>query len=119
METALREAREEIGLAPEFVEAIGFLDDYVTSTGFRISPLVAVIHEGYTLSPDRSEVADVFDVPLGFLMNARNHELHTREWRGAQRLFYAMPYGERFIWGATAGMLRNMYESLYSEGARP
>lgn len=118
VETAYREADEEIGLGPEFIEEVGFLTDYVTSTGYRVSPLVAVIREGFTITPDRNEVADVFEVPLGFLMNARNHELHTREWRGAQRLFYAMPYGERFIWGATAGMLRNLYESLYSADAR-
>lgn len=118
VETAYREAHEEIGLEAEFIEEIGFLDDYVTSTGYRISPLVVIVREGFTITPDRSEVADVFEVPLGFLMDARNHELHTREWRGAQRLFYAMPYGGRFIWGATAGMLRNLYESLYSADAR-
>ena len=116
LETALREAREEIGLEADFIEAVGFLDDYVTSTGYRIAPLVAVIRPGYSLTPDTSEVADIFDVPLDFLMSAQNHQLHTREWRGAQRLFYAMSYGERFIWGATAGMLRNLYECLYSPG---
>ena len=113
VETALREAREEIGLDREYVEMVGFLDDYITSTGYRISPLVAIIREGYTVVPDRSEVADVFDVPLSHLMNARNYEKHTREWRGVQRVFYAIPYGERFIWGATAGMLRNLYDWLY------
>ncbi len=112
-ETALREAREEIGLEAEFIDTIGFLDDYITSTGYRISPLVAVIRQGYSITPDHNEVADVFDVPLAFLMNAQNHEMHTREWRGARRKFYAMPYGNRFIWGATAGMLRNLYEWLY------
>ena len=112
-ETALREAREEIGLEAEFIDTIGFLDDYITSTGYRISPLVAVIREGYSITPDRNEVAEVFDVPLSFLMNVQNHEMHTREWRRAQRKFYAMPYGNRFIWGATAGMLRNLYEWLY------
>jgi 8-oxo-dGTP pyrophosphatase MutT (NUDIX family) len=113
VETALREAREEIGLEVEFIDTIGFLEDYVTSTGYRISPLVAVIRQGYSITPDRSEVADVFDVPLSFLMNAQNHEMHTREWRGAQRKFYAMSYRNRFIWGATAGMLRNLYDWLY------
>ncbi len=112
-ETALREAREEIGLEAEFIDSIGFLDDYITSTGYRISPLVAVIRQGYSITPDQSEVADVFDVPLSFLMNAQNHEMHTREWRGTQRKFYAMPYETRFIWGATAGMLRNLYDWLY------
>lgn len=115
-ETALREAQEEIGLEPRYVDAIGFLDDYATSTGYRISPLVAVIREGYSIVADDSEVADVFDVPLSFLMDPSNHKLLTRQWRGANRVFYAMSYGERFIWGATAGMLRNLYEALYATG---
>lgn len=113
VDTALREAREEISLDPEFVEPIGFLQDYVTSTGYRIYPLVAAIREGYSIVPDHNEVAEIFDVPLQFLMNAKNHEIHSREWRGAKRQFYAMPYGDRFIWGATAGMLRNLYEWVY------
>jgi len=113
VDTALREAREEISLDPDYVDPIGFLQDYVTSTGYRISPLVAVIRNGYSIVPDQNEVAEVFDVPLGFLMDAKNHEIHSREWRGANRQFYAMPYGDRFIWGATAGMLRNLYEWIY------
>jgi 8-oxo-dGTP pyrophosphatase MutT (NUDIX family) len=113
VDTALREAHEEIGLEGRFIDTIGFLDDYVTSTGYRISPLVAVIRPGYTITPDNSEVADVFDVPLSFLMEPQNHEMHSREWRGTQRKYYAMPYENRFIWGATAGMLRNLYEWLY------
>lgn len=114
VDTALREAREEIGLDPEFVEMVGFLDDYMTSTGYRISPLVAIIREGYSLAPDRGEVADIFDVPLSHLMKGENYQLHAREWRGVKRVFYAIPYGDRFIWGATAGMLRNLYDWLYS-----
>ena len=113
VETALREAHEEIGLEARFIDTIGFLDDYVTSTGYRISPLVAVIRPGYSITPDNSEVADVFDVPLSFLMEPHNHEMHSREWRGTQRKYYAMPYENHFIWGATAGMLRNLYEWLY------
>jgi len=115
-ETALREAEEEIGLDPRYVETIGFLDDYATSTGYRISPLVAVLREGYSVVPDNSEVADIFDVPLSFLMDSSNHKLHTRQWRGVRRQFYAMSYEERFIWGATAGMVRNLYEALYRTG---
>ncbi len=118
VETALREAREEIGLDPEFVETVGFLDDYLTSTGYRISPLVAIIREGYSITPDRSEVADIFDVPLSHLMNAENYEMHTREWRGVKRVFHAIPCGERFIWGATAGMLRNLCDWLYSSESK-
>ena len=115
-ETALREAREEIGLDPHYVDGIGFLDDYTTSSGYHISPLVAVIREGYSIVPDNSEVAEIFDVPLAFLMDSSNHKLLTRQWRGVNRQFYAMPYQERFIWGATAGMLRNLYETLYRTG---
>ena len=115
-QTALRETHEEIGLEPRYVDAIGFLDDYSVSTGYCISPLVGVIREGYSITPDGSEVADVFDVPLSFLMDESNHKLLTRQWRGANRTFYAMSYGERFIWGATAGMLRNLYEALYATG---
>jgi len=114
VDTALREAHEEIGLEAEFIEMVGFLDDYITSTGYRISPLVAIIREGFSITPDRGEVADVFDVPLSHLMNVRNYELHSRQWRGVKRVFYAIPYQDRFIWGATAGMLRNLYDWLYS-----
>jgi len=118
METAFRETKEEIGLDADFIDPVGFMEDYVTGSGFQIAPLVAVISEGFEITPDYNEVDEVFEVPLSFLMNSRNHEIHSREWRGAQRLFYAMPYEERFIWGATAGMLRSLYESLYSADAR-
>lgn len=118
LETALRETREEIGLDETFLEPLGFLDDYLTATAFRIAPLVAIVRDGFRITPDENEVEEVFEVPFKHLMNAANHEIHTREWRGAQRLFYAMPYEGRFIWGATAGMLRNLYECLYSADAR-
>lgn len=115
IETALRESVEEIGLMPEFVEPLGFLDGYRTGTGFTVSPVVALIRPDFTLKPDPREVADVFEVPLSFLMNEANHQHHTREWRGRQRHYYAMPYGERFIWGATAGMIKNMHQRLFTE----
>lgn len=118
IETALRETREEIGIDKAYIEPVGFLDDYITATAFRIAPLVAVIRPGFEIMPEHNEVDEVFEVPFAYLMNSANHEIHTREWRGAQRLFYAMPYEERFIWGATAGMLRNLYECLYSADAR-
>ena len=111
--TALRETREEIGLEPGFVDIIGFLDDYQTATGFRVTPAVAIVTPGFTLSLDNTEVADVFEVPLGFLMDTTNHEMHAREWKGAERRYYAIPYGKRYIWGATAGILRNLYDWLY------
>jgi len=112
-DAALRETEEETGLAPRFVDVIGLLDPYVTGTGYRIVPVVGVIKPGFTLAPDPSEVADVFEVPLSFLMNPANHQRHERVWKGELRRYYAMPYLERYIWGATAGILRNFYDRLY------
>ena len=110
---ALREAREEIGLDHRHVEPLGFLDDYMTGTGFRIMPVVAILTPPFELTINRDEVDDVFEVPVEFLMEPANHLLHERETGGVARSFYAMPYGERYIWGATAGMLRNLYVRLY------
>ncbi len=115
VDTALREAQEETGLAPELVQPLARLDSYHTRTGFRIVPILGVVAPGFTLVPDAREVEDVFEVPLQFLMNVANHQRHSMEWQGRQRYFYAMPYGERYIWGATAGILRMMYERLYAE----
>ncbi|MGA2485408.1 MAG: CoA pyrophosphatase [Roseiarcus sp.] len=113
-ETALREAREEIGLASSLVEPLGWLDPYLTGTGYRVTALVALIDPAFapTLNPD--EVADAFETPFAFLMDAANHRLEERQWRGRTRKFYAMPYGERYIWGVTAGILRNLYERLFT-----
>lgn len=108
--TALREAQEEIGMDPALVEPLGLLDSYRTGTGFRITPVVALVDPGFRLTLNRDEVADAFEVPLRFLMDAGNHHLHVRTIAGRERRFYAMPYEERFIWGATAGILRNMHE---------
>ena len=113
-ETALREAREEIGLAPEQVEPLGWLDPYLTGTGYRILPLVAIVDPAFTLTLNAGEVAEAFETPLSFLMDAANHQRHRREWQGLVRRFYAMPYQQRYIWGATAGILRNLWERLYS-----
>jgi 8-oxo-dGTP pyrophosphatase MutT (NUDIX family) len=115
VETALREAKEEIGLAPELVTPLGLLDGYRTGTGYRILPVLALVSPHYVPMPDASEVAEIFEVPLAFLMSVGNHERHSREWQGQTRHFYAMPYRERYIWGATAGILRLMYERLYAE----
>jgi 8-oxo-dGTP pyrophosphatase MutT (NUDIX family) len=111
---ALREAQEEIGLSPRLVAPIGYLDTYLTATGYRIVPVVALIDPDATLAIDKSEVDEVFEVPLDFLMNPQNHHRHTRSFRGRQRRYYAMPFGERYIWGVTAGIIRNLYERLYS-----
>jgi 8-oxo-dGTP pyrophosphatase MutT (NUDIX family) len=111
--TALREAHEEIGLDPALVEPLGFLDSYRTGTGYCITPVVALVDPGFALTLNGDEVVDAFEVPLPFLMDARNHQVHVRELGGRERRFYAMPYGDRFIWGATAGILRNMHERLF------
>jgi 8-oxo-dGTP pyrophosphatase MutT (NUDIX family) len=113
-ETALREAKEEIGLDERFVEPLGWLDPYLTGTGFRVAPLLALVDPAFTLKINADEVADAFETPLAFLMDPANHLLQEREWKGVSRKFYAMPHGERYIWGATAGILRNLYERLFS-----
>jgi 8-oxo-dGTP pyrophosphatase MutT (NUDIX family) len=110
---ALREAEEEIGLDARFATPLGYLDAYLSGTGFRIVPVVALIEPDYRLTLNPAEVDDAFEVPLAFLMAPENHARHSREWRGRQRTYYAMPFGERYIWGATAGILRNLYERLY------
>jgi len=111
-DAALREAWEEVGLDRALVHPIGYLDLYGTSFGFRILPTVARVQPGFTLKINRSEVDDAFEVPLGFLMDPANHQLHSKEFRGMERTFYAMPYAERYIWGATAGILRILYERI-------
>jgi 8-oxo-dGTP pyrophosphatase MutT (NUDIX family) len=110
---ALRETREETGLDQSYIEPIGFLDAYLTRTSFHVVPVVALVKPGFVLAPHEGEVAAVFEVPLRFLMSQENHARHSREWQGKQRYFYAMPYGERYIWGATAGMIMNLYDRLY------
>jgi 8-oxo-dGTP pyrophosphatase MutT (NUDIX family) len=109
---ALREAREEIGLEPSHVEILGRLDTYWTRTGFEITPVVAAVNPPFDLAPDGSEVAEVFEVPFGFIADPRNHERHSREWNGQTRYFYVLPYPRYYIWGATAGMLVNLAERL-------
>jgi 8-oxo-dGTP pyrophosphatase MutT (NUDIX family) len=110
--TALREAQEEIGLAPERVEILGRLPDYHTRTGYIVAPIVGVLLPPLELVPDPNEVADIFEVPLGFLLDPANHRLQTREWQGRTVTFYEMPYQDRYIWGATAGMVLNLYRQL-------
>jgi 8-oxo-dGTP pyrophosphatase MutT (NUDIX family) len=112
LDAALREAWEEIGLAREFIDPIGYLDLYGTGFGFRILPTVARVRPGFTLRISEDEVDDAFEVPLAFLMNAANHQVHSKEFRGIMRSYYAMPFADRYIWGATAGMLRVLYERI-------
>jgi 8-oxo-dGTP pyrophosphatase MutT (NUDIX family) len=111
---ALREAREEVGLAPMLVEPIGYLDLYLTFSGFRILPTVARVKPDFQLTLNPSEVTEAFEVPLEFLMDTANHQRKTRDWKGIPREYYAMPFGERYIWGITAGILRNLYERVYA-----
>ena len=112
MDAALREADEEIGLRRDFVEPIGYLDVYATGFGFRILPMLARVRPGFELTINANEVDAAFEVPLAFLMDPVNHKLGSKEFRGMQRSFYEMPFETHYIWGATAGMLRAMYERI-------
>jgi 8-oxo-dGTP pyrophosphatase MutT (NUDIX family) len=112
LDAALREAEEEIGLSRQFIDPIGYLDLYATGFGFRILPTVARIKPGFKLRINQSEVDDAFEVPLAFLMDPVNHQVHSKEFRGMERSYYAMPFAERYIWGATAGILRVLYERI-------
>jgi 8-oxo-dGTP pyrophosphatase MutT (NUDIX family) len=113
LDAALREAEEEIGLSREFIDPVGYLDLYATGFGFRILPTLARVKPGFTLRINETEVDDAFEVPLSFLMDPANHQLHSKEFRGIERSYYAMPFAERYIWGATAGILRVLYERIY------
>jgi 8-oxo-dGTP pyrophosphatase MutT (NUDIX family) len=116
--TALREAQEEVSLSPQRVEILGALPDYLTGTGFRVTPVVGLVHPPFSVKANTLEVAEIFEVPLDFLMNPAHHEVRVLRWEGGERRFFAMPYprsatgGQYFIWGATAGMLRNFYRFL-------
>jgi 8-oxo-dGTP pyrophosphatase MutT (NUDIX family) len=112
---ALREASEEIGLAAHDVTPLGFLSPYFSSTGYRITPVVAEVTPAHRLTLNPDEVADVFEVPFDFLMEPANHRLDGRVWKGAYRQYYAMPYGERHIWGVTAGIIRMLWRRLYQQ----
>ena len=113
--TALRETLEEIGLHARHVEPLGYLDLYATGTGFRIFPLVAIVRPPFELTLNPEEVDDAFEAPLRFLMDPANHQRHTREAETGPRHFHAMPWEGRFIWGATAGMLKNLHARLYCD----
>lgn len=114
VDAALREAREEVGLDSTLVHPLGFLDGYLSGTGFWIVPVVGLVDPAYTLTLNPAEVDEAFEVPLGFLMSPRNHERQSREWKGTLRHYYVMPFEGHNIWGATAGMLRNLYEKVYA-----
>jgi len=112
IQTALREAEEETGLAREAVEVIGRLPDFDIPSGFRVTPIVGWIEPPVDFNPDPFEVAEVFEVPLHHFLDPTNHERRSDDINGRRRNYYAMPYQDRFIWGATAGMLFSLYQSL-------
>jgi 8-oxo-dGTP pyrophosphatase MutT (NUDIX family) len=111
---ALRETEEEIGLSQDFIEVVGRMPDYVSGSGFRISPVLSVVKPGFMLTINEDEVDDAFEVPLSFLMDPANHTKSSRVWQEQERFFYTMPFGERYIWGVTAGIIRTLYERLYA-----
>lgn len=110
--TALRETEEEVGLARKHVEVLGQLPDYLTGTGYQVTPVVGLVTPPFELRADPSEVAEIFEVPLAFLMDGLHHQRLSVELPGGRRSFYAMPYERFYIWGATAGMLRNLFHLL-------
>ena len=112
VETALRETREEIGLDEDFIEVVGLLDDYETGTGFRVTPVVSFVSEGFTLALDSFEVAEVFEVPLDYLFDPANPQKRSRDFNGRRRSYYLFEYQDRVVWGATAGMLMNLYRRV-------
>jgi 8-oxo-dGTP pyrophosphatase MutT (NUDIX family) len=116
---ALRETEEEVGIARRFVDVLGAVDLYRTGTGFEITPVVGIVTPGFTVRADPREVADVFEVPLDHFLDEVNHQIGSREYQGRQRRYYAMPYGERYIWGATAGMLKNLHFILTAQETAP
>jgi 8-oxo-dGTP pyrophosphatase MutT (NUDIX family) len=112
VQTALRETREETGIAPDFVSVAGFLEAYETGTGFAILPVVGLLREGFMLAPDTDEVAEIFEVPLAFLLDPANRQKQQTEWKGRMRHYYAFRYHGHYIWGATAAMLVNLAERM-------
>ncbi|MEL6577177.1 MAG: CoA pyrophosphatase [Pseudomonadota bacterium] len=119
LDAALREAEEEIALPRIAVQLLGELDPYVTSTAFRVSPFVGLVEPSWRGTPEPGEVDEIFECPLDFLMNPSNRVRHHREWQGGRRYFYAMPWGEYYIWGATAGMLKGLSDRLERLGRLP
>jgi mutator protein MutT len=114
LQAALREATEEVGLEPQFVTPLGYLDGYLTITQYIVTPVVALVDAACSFTVQPQEVDDIFEVPLSFLMNPENRQTQSREWKGMTRHFYVYPHGERYIWGATAGMIKNLHDRLYN-----
>jgi len=110
---ALRETEEEIGLDRQAVTPLGYIDLYMTTLGYRIVPVIARVKPGFSLTLNTAEVDATFEVPLAFLMDQANVQRHSRDWQGLTRHYYAITFGERYIWGVTAGILRNLYDRIY------
>lgn len=113
-DAAVRETLEEIGLGAADIEVVGRMPDYVSGSGYRIAPVLGVVRPDYFLTINEDEVDDAFEVPLSFLMDPANHRRESRIWQDRERFFYTMPFGERYIWGVTAGIIRTLYERLYA-----
>jgi 8-oxo-dGTP pyrophosphatase MutT (NUDIX family) len=111
---ALRETEEEIGVGRDSVEVLGRLPDYYAGSGYRIAPVLGLVRPDYMMTINEDEVADAFEVPLSFLMDPANHRRDSKVWNERERFFYTMPFGERHIWGVTAGIIRTLYERLYA-----
>jgi 8-oxo-dGTP pyrophosphatase MutT (NUDIX family) len=114
LSAALREAEEEIGLNPRHVSVLGFLGPYFSTTGFRITPVVALVEPNIPLILNRQEVSEAFEIPLSFLMDMNNHRIEEREWKGEMRRYFAMPHEDHYIWGVTAGIIRMLWLRLYA-----
>ena len=112
VDTALRETEEEIGLSRAFIDVVGRLDIYETVTGFSITPVVGFVRDGFSLAIDGAEVAEAFEVPLDFVLDPENHQRQSRDFKGMRRHYYVLPFEDRYIWGATAGMLVNLSKKL-------
>lgn len=119
VDTALRETEEEIGLYSRHVELLGALPDYFTGTGFRITPVVGLVHPPFELKLDAFEVAEAFEVPLSHFLDPANHQRHSMVHEGRLRYYHAMPYKDYYIWGATAGILMSLYHVLHGEEVMP
>jgi 8-oxo-dGTP pyrophosphatase MutT (NUDIX family) len=113
LDAALRETEEEIGLDRAHIEPLGYLDLYMTTQGYRIVPVIARVKPGFALTLNTGEVDNAFEVPLAFLMDQANVQRHSREWQGMTRHYYALTFGDHYIWGVTAGILRNLHERIY------
>lgn len=109
---ALREAHEEIGLSAHLVDVVGSLEDYETGTGYCVTPVVGIVQSNFSLQLHPAEVAEVFEVPLSFMLDPANHLTHAREWKGQVRTYYAIPYSDYYIWGATAGIIVNLCHAV-------